>query len=116
MRYKILTILCLAFILWFTIQPVEMNWTMADIRLTEAVCGVSVFAVLMLVWRKQQMAVSTVRLCNATGLRDSCISMRKLLPSRYADVFALYSGTFAFLICNHYRKCYGYWHLAMRWL
>lgn len=60
MRYKILTILCLAFILWFTIQPVEMNWTMADIRLTEAVCGVSVFAVLMLVWCKQQMAVSTV--------------------------------------------------------
>lgn len=60
MRYKILTILCLAFILWFTIQPVEMNWTMADIRLTEAVCGVSVFAVLMLVWRKQQMVLSAV--------------------------------------------------------
>lgn len=60
MRYKILTILCLAFILWFTIQPVEMNWTMSDIRLTEAVCGVSVFAVLMLVWRKQQMALSAV--------------------------------------------------------
>ena len=60
MRYKILTILCLAFILWFTIQPVEMNWTMADIRLTEAVCVVTVLAVLMLVCRKQQMVLSAV--------------------------------------------------------
>ena len=60
MRYKIFAILCLAFILWFTIQPVEMNWTLTDLLLTEAICEVTIFAALMLVWRKQQMTLSVV--------------------------------------------------------
>ena len=60
MRYKILAILCILFILWFTIQPVEMNWTDTYLRLTEVVCGVAIIAVLMFIWRKQQMILSSI--------------------------------------------------------
>lgn len=60
MKYKILIILCVFFILWFAIQPIEMDWTETDLRLTETICGMTVLAVLMLVWRKQQMALSSV--------------------------------------------------------
>lgn len=60
MRYKILAILCILFILWFTIQPVEMSWMETDLRLTMVVCGVAIVAILMLVWRKQQMALSAI--------------------------------------------------------
>ncbi|MBR2018338.1 MAG: O-antigen ligase family protein [Prevotella sp.] len=60
MRYKILVILCILFILWFTIQPVEMNWTDTYLRLTEVVCGVAIIAVLMFIWRKQQMILSSI--------------------------------------------------------
>ena len=60
MRYKILSILCILFILWFPIQPVEVNWTDTDLRLTEIVCSVAIITVLMLVWRKQQMTLSSI--------------------------------------------------------
>lgn len=60
MRYKILTILCILFIIRFTVLPVEMNWTETDLRFTEAICGVAIISVLMLVWRKQQMALSAI--------------------------------------------------------
>ena len=48
MRYKLLAVICIGFILWFTIQPVEMSWTETDVRLTEVSGGVAVVAVLML--------------------------------------------------------------------
>lgn len=60
MRYKIVAILCILFILWFTTQPVEMNWTETDRHLTEVICGVVIVAALMSIWRKQQIVLSAV--------------------------------------------------------
>lgn len=60
MRYKILALLCVGFILWFTVQPVEMSWSETDIRLTEVICGVAVVAVVVFIWRKQQTSLSLV--------------------------------------------------------
>ncbi|MBP3788503.1 MAG: O-antigen ligase family protein [Prevotella sp.] len=60
MKYTVVSYLLLGFLLWFTIQPVEMTLTETDLRLTEAVCGVAVISVLMLVWRRQQMALSAI--------------------------------------------------------
>ena len=60
MKYKILVILCLCFILWFSIQPVEQNWSGTDILLSEVTCGIAVVAVLIIVWRKQQMRLSAI--------------------------------------------------------
>ena len=60
MRYKFLALLCIGFILWFTVQPVEMNWSETDIRLTEVICGVAVVAIVMFIWRKQQMFLSFI--------------------------------------------------------
>ena len=60
MKYKILAILCLCFILWFTIQPVEQNWCGTDILLSEVTSGIAIVAVLILVWRKQQMSLSAI--------------------------------------------------------
>lgn len=60
MRYQIITALCIGYILWFTILPVEQYWCETDIQFTEVICGVSVVAVLMLVWRKQQVTLSAI--------------------------------------------------------
>ena len=60
MRYKLLAVICIGFILWFTIQPVEMSWTETDVRLTEVIGGVAVVAVLMLLWRRRQTCLSAV--------------------------------------------------------
>lgn len=60
MRYQIVTALCIGYILWFAILPVEQYWCETDIQFTEVICGVSVVAVLMLVWRKQQVTLSAI--------------------------------------------------------
>ena len=60
MRDKILVILCIPLILWFTIQPVELNWTETDLSLTVVVCGITVVAVILLFLCKQQMALSVI--------------------------------------------------------
>ena len=60
MRDKILVILCILLILWFTIQPVELNWTETDLSLTVVVCGITVVAVILLFLCKQQMALSVI--------------------------------------------------------
>lgn len=60
MRYKILAISCIAVILWFTIQPVEMTWTATDLRFMEVIGGMAIVAALLAIWRKQQITLSTV--------------------------------------------------------
>ena len=60
MRYKLCVILCILFILWFTIQPVELIWTKIDLLLTKVICCVTIVAILLLVWRKQQMIMSII--------------------------------------------------------
>ena len=68
MKYKILAILCVCIILWFTILPVEQYWCKTDIRFTEVICGVSIVAVLMLVWRKQRVTISAIDIIIALWL------------------------------------------------
>lgn len=60
MRYQILAILCISYILWFTIQPVERGWSETDIGLTYAICGLSVMAFVMFVLQKQHFFFSTI--------------------------------------------------------
>lgn len=60
MRYQILAILCIGYILWFTIQPVELSWSETDISLTYAICGLAVVAFVILVLRKQRFSFSTI--------------------------------------------------------
>jgi len=60
MRYQILAILCIGYILWFTIQPVERGWSETDISLTYAICGLSVMAFVMFVLQKQRFLFSTI--------------------------------------------------------
>lgn len=60
MRYQILAILCISYILWFTIQPVERGWSETNIGLTYAICGLSVMAFVMFVLQKQHFFFSTI--------------------------------------------------------
>ena len=60
MKYKILALLCIAFFFWLVIQPVELYWSYADMLLMQGVGGVAVIAALILVWRKQQLILSTI--------------------------------------------------------
>ena len=60
MRYQIITTLCIGYILWFSILPVEQYWCEADIQFTKVICGISVVAFLMLVWHKQRVTLSAI--------------------------------------------------------
>ena len=60
MRYQIMTILCIGYILWFTIQPVESSWSETDISLTYAICGLSVVSIVILVLQKQCVSFSVI--------------------------------------------------------
>lgn len=60
MRYQILAILCIDYILWFTILPVERGWSETDISLTYAICGLSVMAFVMFVLQKQHFLFSSI--------------------------------------------------------
>lgn len=62
MRYQIITALCIGYILWFAILPVEQSWCEADILFTEVIYGVSIVAFLMLVWHKQRVTLSAIDL------------------------------------------------------
>lgn len=59
-RCKFLALLCIGLILWFTVQPVEMSWCETDIRLTDVICVVALVAVVVFIWRKQQMSLSFI--------------------------------------------------------
>lgn len=60
MRYQIMTILCIGYILWFTMQPVESSWSETDISLTYAICGLSVVSIVILVLQKQCVSFSVI--------------------------------------------------------
>lgn len=60
MRYLILATLCIGYILWFAIQPVERGWSETDISLTYAICGLAVVAFVMLVLQKQHFSFYTI--------------------------------------------------------
>lgn len=60
MKYQILAILCIGYILWFTIQPVERGWSETDISLTYAICGLAIVAFVILVLQKQHCLFSTI--------------------------------------------------------
>lgn len=81
MKYKILAILCLCFILWFTIQPVEQNWCGTDILLSEVTSGIAIVAVLILVWRKQQMSLSAIDI--VVALWFAYVMFRSYVDSTY---------------------------------
>ena len=81
MKYKILAILCLCFILWFTIQPVEQNWCGTDILLSEVTSGIAIIAVLILVWRKQQMTLSAIDI--VVALWFAYVMFRSYVDSTY---------------------------------
>ena len=81
MKYKILAILCLCFILWFTIQPVEQNWCGTDILLSEVTSGIAIVAVLILVWRKQQMSLSAIDV--VVALWFAYVMFRSYVDSTY---------------------------------
>ena len=60
MKYKFFALLCIGFILLFSIQSVELGWSKTDVLFSETTCGVAIVAFLMLIWRKQQMSLSAI--------------------------------------------------------
>ena len=99
MRYRILTILSIGYILWFTIQPVERSWSETDISLTYAICGLAIMAFVLLVLQKQHFSFSTID--TIVGLWFLYIMLRAYLDSAYPcasfclrviQMFTLYTG------------------------
>lgn len=99
MRYRILTILSIGYILWFTIQPVERSWSETDISLTYAICGLTIMAFVLLVLQKQHFSFSTID--TIVGLWFLYIMLRAYLDSAYPcasfclrviQMFTLYTG------------------------
>ncbi len=81
MSYKILAFPCIAVILWLTVQPVEMTWTETDLRLTGDICGVTIVAALLTIWRKQQIVLSAVD--NVVFLWFVCVMVRSYVTPVY---------------------------------
>lgn len=60
MRYKIIIALCIGYVLWFTIQPVETCWSETDIQLAVGIAGLSVIGTTVLMLRKQIILLSKI--------------------------------------------------------
>lgn len=99
MRHQILVILCIGYILWFLIQPVERSWSETDISLTYAICSLSVVAFMMLVLRKQRFSFSTID--TIVSLWFLYVILRAYFDTTYPcasfclrviQMFALYTG------------------------
>ena len=60
MRYKIIIALCIGYILWFTIQPVETCWSETDIQLVVGIASLSVIGTAVLMLRKQVIYSSKI--------------------------------------------------------
>lgn len=81
MRYQVTSVLCIGLILCFSIQPVEIYWCDVDIRFTESICGVSVVAFLMLMWRRQRIFLSAIDIIVA--LWFAYVMLRAYIDSTY---------------------------------
>ena len=60
MRYKIIIALCIGYVLWFTIQPVETCWSETDIQLAVGIASLSVIGTTVLMLRKQIILLSKI--------------------------------------------------------
>ena len=129
MKYKILAILCIGFILWFTVQPVELHWRDTDIWLSAVVSAVSFVALLMLFKRKQQISLSFIDM--TVGLWFVYVMLRAYVDYTYPcanfclramQMLALYVGlrlllssvrvsekmiVLGILLCGVYEVVYG---------
>ena len=129
MKYKILAILCIGLILWFTVQPVELHWRDTDIWLSAVVSAVSFVALLMLFKRKQQISSSFIDI--AVALWFVYVMLRAYVDSTYPcanfclramQMLALYVGlrlllssvrvsekmiVLGILLCGVYEVVYG---------
>lgn len=60
MKYQIIAIVSIVFILWFSIIPVELYWQDTDLQFNIVICVISAVATLMLIWRKQRIIPSAI--------------------------------------------------------